>query len=237
MCVTPAFSGDRSESVTEDGPDQDLSARVERLEREIKVLREALGQRSDGTAEAPSQAGMDAQAQQRERAQARRRLDALRAAQSGEAEHPGGDAPRNDTSLPQGPGFGPAAATQAAPPSARLSSRDILESAELWLPRVGIGLVLLAVAFAFKYSIDQGWVIPAVRVALGYGLGLALLGLGFKLVANRGGDVTPLGGQAVRGGPGQPGAYLADPAVHGGRRRLPRVGLRISQPKKAERGG
>ena len=67
------------------------------------------------------------------------------------------------------------------PTSRAFSARDILENAEIWLPRVGIGLVLFAVAFAFKYSIDQGWVIPAVRVAFGYALGLTLLVLGFKL--------------------------------------------------------
>ncbi len=181
----------------EDGPDQDLRTRVERLEREIKVLREALGRRSDGTAETASPAGMDAQSEQRERAEARRRLDSLRAARSGEAKQPGGDGPAKDTSPLQGAGFEPAAEGRSDPSSERFSAREILESAELWLPRVGIGLVLLAVAFAFKYSIDQGWVIPAVRVALGYGLGLSLLVLGFRLSQSRPEYVQVLFGGAV----------------------------------------
>ncbi len=77
------------------------------------------------------------------------------------------------------------------------SARDILENAEVWLPRVGIGLVLFAVAFAFKYSIDQGWVIPAVRVASGYVLGLALLVAGFKLSDSRPQYVQALFGGAI----------------------------------------
>ncbi|MCH7562326.1 MAG: DUF2339 domain-containing protein [Gemmatimonadetes bacterium] len=181
----------------EDGPDQDLRTRVERLEREIKVLREALGRRSDGTAETPSPAGMDAQSEQREREQARRRLESLRAGQSGEAEQLGGGGPAQDTSPPQSAGFESAPERQSDQPSGRFSAREILESAELWLPRVGIGLVLLAVALAFKYSIDQGWVIPAVRVALGYGLGLILLVLGFRLSESRPQYVQALFGGAV----------------------------------------
>lgn len=196
--MTPALPGDWSDSVKEDGPDQDLSARVERLEREIEVLHEALGRRSDGPAATSSPAaGMDARSQQRERAQARQRLDSLRAARSGEAEQPGGDGPAQDTSPAQGAGFEPAAERRSDPPSARFSAHEILESAELWLPRVGIGLVLLAVALAFKYSIDQGWVIPAVRVALGYGLGMILLVLGFRLSESRPQYVQVLFGGAV----------------------------------------
>jgi uncharacterized membrane protein len=45
---------------------------------------------------------------------------------------------------------------------------------------VWIGGIALALAGAFlvKYSIDQGWLAPAVRCALGGALGLALLGIG-----------------------------------------------------------
>ncbi len=48
------------------------------------------------------------------------------------------------------------------------------------LSRVGIVLLLLSVAFFFKYSIDQGWLVPAVRIAIGGAAGLALVVLGFQ---------------------------------------------------------
>jgi len=183
--------------VDEDGPDQGLSARVERLEREMEVLREALGRRPGGTADTSPPAGVDVQSQQREREQARRRLESLPTGQSGEAKQPRGGGPAKDTSPPQSAGFESAAERQSDQPSGRFSAREILESTEVWLPRVGIGLVLLAVALAFKYSIDQGWVIPAVRVAFGYGLGLSLLVLGFRLSESRPRYVQVLFGGAV----------------------------------------
>lgn len=45
---------------------------------------------------------------------------------------------------------------------------------ENWLQRIGIALLLLGVAFLFKYSIDQGWLVPPVRSLIGLGIGLAL---------------------------------------------------------------
>ncbi|TVQ15843.1 MAG: DUF2339 domain-containing protein [Balneolaceae bacterium] len=41
--------------------------------------------------------------------------------------------------------------------------------------KVGIGLLLFGVAFLFKYSIDQGWLIPQVRLLFGLLLGIMLL--------------------------------------------------------------
>lgn len=53
---------------------------------------------------------------------------------------------------------------------------------ENWLQRIGIGLLLLGVAFLFKYSIDQGWLVPPIRSLIGLGIGLALFvpGLQFR---------------------------------------------------------
>ena len=34
---------------------------------------------------------------------------------------------------------------------------------EYWLNKAGIGLVLFAIVFLFKYSIDQGWLTPPIR--------------------------------------------------------------------------
>ncbi|MFH5832247.1 DUF2339 domain-containing protein [Halalkalibaculum sp. DA384] len=50
---------------------------------------------------------------------------------------------------------------------------------ENWLNWLGIGLLLLGVGFLFKYSVDQGWLIPPVRSAFGLAVGGSLLGAGF----------------------------------------------------------
>lgn len=52
---------------------------------------------------------------------------------------------------------------------------------EQWLGRVGLGLLFLGLAYLFRYSIDQGWITPAVRVATGTGIGAVLLVLGLRL--------------------------------------------------------
>lgn len=52
---------------------------------------------------------------------------------------------------------------------------------EQWLNRIGIGLLLVGVAFLFKYSIDQGWLIPPVRSAIGLGIGVALFATGLQM--------------------------------------------------------
>ncbi|HLR26866.1 MAG TPA: DUF2339 domain-containing protein [Fodinibius sp.] len=61
------------------------------------------------------------------------------------------------------------------------SMADNLQSGEQWLNRIGIGLLLIGVAFLFKYSIDQGWLIPAVRSAIGLGIGLFLFISGLRM--------------------------------------------------------
>lgn len=49
---------------------------------------------------------------------------------------------------------------------------------EVWLNRIGIGLLLFGLAFLFKYSIDQGWLTPWVRIVFGLFLGGFLLYFG-----------------------------------------------------------
>ena len=73
------------------------------------------------------------------------------------------------------PGAPPAGSAARAAVEGVLAGR----SAEWWLNRVGIGLLLLGVAFLFKYSVDRGWLTPAIRIAFGAGLGgvLAVIGL------------------------------------------------------------
>ncbi len=84
----------------------------------------------------------------------------------------------------------PAKSPAAQPVPSKLSpapppSFDWLQNWEFWLNRIGIGLLLLGVGFLFKYSVDQGWLTPAVRVGFGLALGIALLGMGLRLQSER----------------------------------------------------
>jgi uncharacterized membrane protein len=47
-----------------------------------------------------------------------------------------------------------------------------------WLNRIGAVILLLAVAFFVKYSFDQGWISPGLRVVVGAFLGVGLVAAG-----------------------------------------------------------
>jgi len=69
-------------------------------------------------------------------------------------------------------------------PSARVSRPTIAvlpADPGQWVNRLGIALLLFGAAFGFKYSIDRGWIGPAVRVLSGLGLGVVLLGASARL--------------------------------------------------------
>jgi hypothetical protein len=61
--------------------------------------------------------------------------------------------------------------------------RERLWDGEMWLNTVGVGLVLFGVTFLFRYSIEQGWLTPEVRVGIGGVLGAVLLLAGLRLDA------------------------------------------------------
>ncbi|NGP88597.1 DUF2339 domain-containing protein [Fodinibius halophilus] len=73
---------------------------------------------------------------------------------------------------------------------------DGIQFGEEWLNRIGIGLLLIGVAFLFKYSIDQGWLIPPIRSAIGLVTGLFLFGSGIKMNA----EAKPLKQILIGGG-------------------------------------
>lgn len=58
---------------------------------------------------------------------------------------------------------------------------DEIQFGEQWLNRIGIGLLLIGVAFLFKYSVDQGWLIPPVRSLIGLTIGMFLFGSGLRM--------------------------------------------------------
>jgi uncharacterized membrane protein len=64
-----------------------------------------------------------------------------------------------------------------------------------WVNRLGIALLLFGAAFGFKYSIDRGWIGPAVRVLFGLSLGAVLL-----LVSGRVRDARPGLSRVLAGG-------------------------------------
>jgi uncharacterized membrane protein len=92
----------------------------------------------------------------------------------------------------------PAAAKPAQGPSKPLLSPE-LRTVEFWLSRIGVVLVLLALAFLINYAIKEGWVGPEMRLIAGVVLGGGLLAVGLRIRADRStfGDVLSGGGLAA----------------------------------------
>jgi hypothetical protein len=103
-----------------------------------------------------------------------------------------------DAAPPEDPGPEPEPSSAAAtaspnPDAASPSLRDRLQRhattlglrSEDWISYVGVGLLLFGLAFLFKYSIDQGWLTPAVRVGFGVLLGSLLLVGGERRATDR----------------------------------------------------
>lgn len=57
---------------------------------------------------------------------------------------------------------------------------------QFWVSRLGIGLVLVGLAFLFNYAVERGWLTPAVNVAFGMAFGLGLATIGFRVRARQG---------------------------------------------------
>jgi uncharacterized membrane protein len=77
------------------------------------------------------------------------------------------------------------AARPAAPPKPAKEPIDWSARAEGMLGKVGVGFLVLALGFLFKYSFDQGWVTPFFRVLLGGVGGVVLLAVGLRLESVR----------------------------------------------------
>src|SRR5215212_4078295 len=91
---------------------------------------------------------------------------------------------------PQAPTVQPAltevsARPETKPPRTEEPARrfrfDTLRRGEYWLNKIGIGLLLLGLIFLYMYSVDQGWLVPTVRVAFGLVLGTVLLAIGLRV--------------------------------------------------------
>ncbi|MGP0567152.1 MULTISPECIES: DUF2339 domain-containing protein [unclassified Nitrospina] len=71
------------------------------------------------------------------------------------------------------------------PPPPTLPRKDEVSQGEFWLNKIGIALLLMGLAFLFKYSLDQDWMTPPVRILMGGLLGGILLALGIYLRESR----------------------------------------------------
>ena len=101
------------------------------------------------------------------------------------AEAPASTLPAGSASVPPEP---------ASPPQ---SSRPMYSlDSDAWLNRIGIGLLFLGVGLALKYTFDQIWFTPLLRVMSGSFVGLLLLafGLHFHRRRPRFGQVLLAGG-------------------------------------------
>jgi uncharacterized membrane protein len=82
-------------------------------------------------------------------------------------------------------GVAPLASETAAPPGGAIDAEALERPPTLeeqlgvtWLTRAGAGAFLLGSLFFFKYAVDNDWIGPWGRVAVGAGVGAALLGAG-----------------------------------------------------------
>lgn len=100
------------------------------------------------------------------------------------------DTPAPPPPPPPGPQTSP-----SKPAQFKLPER--MRSFEYWLNRVGIGLTLFGIAFLFKYSVDQGWITPWLRIGFAFALGSVLCGLGLRLYLKRQNFAVVLLGGAI----------------------------------------
>lgn len=89
----------------------------------------------------------------------------------------------------------PAPSRTAPRPSEPRTGTDWLRLGEDWLGRVGVLLLLLGLAFFYRYAIERGWITPELRVAFGLVVGGTLLVLGLGRLRRR-----PLYSQVLLGG-------------------------------------
>ncbi len=85
----------------------------------------------------------------------------------------GSEAPLQDSSDSQGL------------PSPAFTIPDHMKKSEYWLNKIGIALLLFGAGFLFKYSVEQGWLTPGIRVMFGLALGTGLSIIGLRLYSKR----------------------------------------------------
>jgi uncharacterized membrane protein len=93
------------------------------------------------------------------------------------------------------PPLPPALPTPSPVMTSAMERARTLLTLENLLSKAGIVVLILGMLLLFKYSIDEGWFTPTVRICIGMGAALALVTAGWRLLAPR-----PVLGQALFGG-------------------------------------
>jgi hypothetical protein len=153
-----------------------LEERVRRLEKDVEDLREQVR----AHARAQAQAGASAEAQIEAGQEAR-----------GESAAPtaGRPTPREPVSSP----FAEATRSFMRRGGGNARARGTLlglfpeglPSATWWVARAGVVLLLVGVSFLLRMGVEQGWLTPAVRVAGGVAIGIALSACGLLARTSR----------------------------------------------------
>ncbi|MGH8015139.1 MAG: DUF2339 domain-containing protein, partial [Candidatus Zixiibacteriota bacterium] len=79
----------------------------------------------------------------------------------------------------------PSTSIPKSTPSPPFTLPEHMRKSEYWLNKIGIGLLLFGAVFLFKYSVDQGWLTPTIRVIFGLALGATLSFIGLRLYNQR----------------------------------------------------
>ncbi len=146
-----------------------LEGRIEQLETAVRELQRAVEREHDVPEGEPPQGGDGFGPNPQEKTPEKGKEP------SASAVSDASDAPSR---TPQPPAAEGAETEAASTFSVGLRSED-------WLSYVGMGLLLFGLAFLFKYSIEQGWLGPPVRVGFGALTGGALLAGGLRLYDER----------------------------------------------------
>ena len=72
-----------------------------------------------------------------------------------------------------------------SPPAPAFTIPEHMKKNEYWLNKIGIALLLFGAVFLFKFSVEQGWLTPLIRVLFGLALGAGLSVIGLRLYHKR----------------------------------------------------
>lgn len=94
--------------------------------------------------------------------------------------------PQTERIIPPPPPASPSPpAAKGTVPESSFELPEQMKSSEYWLNKIGIGLLLFGAVFLFKYSVDQGWLTPIIRVVTGLIIGGVLSAFGLRLYSKR----------------------------------------------------
>ena len=155
-----------------------LEERVRRLEKDVEGLREQVRTHAQAQAQTQARASVETQSE-------------VPVETAGEAAAPTAERP-----VPREPVTAPFAEATRNPVRRRGGNArdrgplfglfpDGLPPATWWVARAGVVLLLVGVSFLLRMGVEQGWLTPAVRVAGGVAIGVALSAFGLLAITSR----------------------------------------------------